>query len=279
MSKTHTLKLKRPLAFFDLETTGINLVHDRIVEISIVKALPDGSTEVKTRKINPGIPIPAEASAVHGIYDADVANEPSFKMMARSMEQYLEGCDLAGFNILKFDVPMLVEEFLRADVDFDVSKRLLIDAQKIFHMMEPRNLRAAYKFYTGKDIESLGGNAHSAEIDTLATFEVLTEQVKRYDGRPVLDGEGNATPHTIANDMQALHNLTHTRMVDLAGRMVFNTKGEEVFNFGKYKDKVVTEVLRTDPSYYSWMMNGDFTRDTKRRLTEIKLRGAALNNR
>ena len=272
MNYRHSLKLRRPLAVFDLETTGISTTLDRIVEISIVKALPDGSYTVKTKRLNPTVPIPLDASLIHGIYDADVAEEPTFRQVARSLEQLLEGCDLCGFNILKFDVPMLVEEFLRSDIDFDISKRLMVDAQRIFHMMEPRSLTAAYKFYTGDDITTLGGQAHSAEIDTLATFRVLDEQIKRYEGVSIKDVYGTETT-PIVNDMEALHNLTFSKIIDLAGRMAYNKDGVEIFTFGKHKDKPVLEVLKKEQGYYDWMMNGDFPRDTKRHLTEIRLRG------
>lgn len=267
----HHLKLKKPLAFFDLETTGINISQDRIVEICIAKAMPDGQLLVKTKKLNPTIPIPLESSLIHGIYDEDVKDEPTFKQVARSLAQFLEGCDLAGFNIIKFDVPVLVEEFLRADVDFDIKNRRMVDAQKIFHLMEPRSLTAAYKFYCGKDINELGKGAHSAETDTLATYHVLNAQIQRYAGVSIKDIHGNeSTP--IVNDVDELHKLTNSRMVDLAGRMGFNDKGIEVFTFGKHKDKPVEEVLEKEPSYYDWIMKGDFPLDTKRRLTEIKLR-------
>ncbi|MCC5930993.1 MAG: 3'-5' exonuclease [Cyclobacteriaceae bacterium] len=266
------LILKNPLAFFDLETTGTNISQDRIVEISILKVMPDGQEHLQTYKINPEIPIPAESSAIHGIYDEDVAEAPTFKSMAKSFLKFLEGCDLAGFNIIKFDVPILVEEFLRAGTDFDISKRKLIDAQKIFHLMEKRNLSAAYKFYCDKILT----DAHSAEADTLATYEILKKQIEIYEGQKVEDLQGNAMGY-IQNDIAVLHELTFTKMVDLAGRMVFNDKGIEVFNFGKHKGKAVQEILSKEPSYYDWMMNGDFPLDTKRKLTEIKLR--SFNNR
>lgn len=261
------LKLKNPLAFFDLETTGINIVSDRIVELSVVKVMPNGETVTKTTKINPTIPIPAETSVIHGIYDEDVKDAPTFKNIAKSLAKFLEGSDLAGFNILRFDVPMLVEEFLRAGVDFDVSKRKLIDAQKIFHLMEKRTLSAAYKFYCDKCLDG----AHSAEADTLATFEVLKAQVAKYEGQEVEDNLGNKIG-VIENDMQILHELTASNMVDLAGRIVLNNEGVECFNFGKHRNTPVTTVFEKEPSYYDWMMNGTFPQDTKRRLTEIKLR-------
>jgi DNA polymerase III subunit epsilon len=266
------LLLKNPLAFFDLETTGTNISRDRIVEISILKVMPDGQEHIQTHKINPEIPIPAESSAIHGIYDEDIADAPTFKSMAKSFLKFIEGCDLAGFNIIKFDVPILVEEFLRAGTDFDISKRKLIDAQKIFHLMEKRNLSAAYKFYCNKILI----DAHSAEADTIATYEILKRQIEMYDGQKVEDLQGNTIGY-IHNDINVLHELTFTKMVDLAGRMVFNDNGIEVFNFGKHKGKSVNEILVKEPSYYDWMMNGDFPLDTKRKLTEIKLRG--FNNR
>ncbi len=266
------LNLKNPIAFFDLETTGTNIANDRIVEISIVKIGLNGEEEIRTRKINPTIPIPLESSLIHGIYDDDVKDEVTFKQIAKSLATFLEGCDLAGYNILKFDVPMLVEEFLRANVDFEVSQRKLVDAQKIFFLMEKRNLSSAYKYYCGKKLEG----AHSAEADTLATYEVLKAQLDKYQGQDVEDMSGTKIG-TIENDMKVLHELTNQQMVDLAGRMVFNKDGKEVFNFGKHKGKEVSEVLNREPSFYDWIMKGDFPLDTKRRLTEIKLR--AFNNR
>ncbi len=261
------LNLKNPIAFFDLETTGINITHDRIVEISILKVSPNGTEEKRTDRINPGIPIPIESSLIHGIYDKDVTNAPTFKEVAKTYTSFLTGCDLAGFNILKFDIPMLVEEFLRADVNFDISKRKLIDAQKIFHLMEKRNLSAAYKFYCDKTLE----NAHSAEADTIATYEIFKSQLERYDGEEVEDMKGNKLG-VIKNDMETIHKITFQNVVDLAGRMVFNDQGIEVFNFGKHKGKPVLEVLEREPMYYDWIQKNDFTLDTKRKLTEIKLR-------
>lgn len=263
-----SLNLKKPLAFFDLETTGINISLDRIVEYAFIKVMPNGEITTKSTRVNPTIPIPIESSVIHGIYDEDVKDKPPFKNLAHDLAKFLEGCDLAGFNIIKFDVPVLVEEFLRCDLDFDISNRKLIDAQRIFHMMEPRNLSAAYKFYCGKDLEG----AHSAEADVMATFEVLKAQIERYRDCPIKDSKGNETI-PIKNDMTALHELTASQFADLAGRISFNDKGEEIFNFGKYKNMKVTEVLQKDPSYYDWMMKGDFALNTKKKLTEIKLRG------
>jgi DNA polymerase-3 subunit epsilon len=261
------LNLKNPLVIFDLETTGTNISKDRIVEMALIKVMPDGSTEEKCRKINPTIPIPTETSMIHGIYDEDVKDEATFKQVARSLADWLEGCDLGGYNILKFDVPMLVEEFLRANVDFDVDNRKMVDAQKIFHMMEKRNLTAAYKFYCNKSLE----DAHSAAADTQATYEVLLGQIHKYEGETVTDLLGKEIG-VIENNVDSLHELTNKKMVDLAGRMVFNDEGQEVFNFGKHRGKLVTEVLKSEPSFYDWIMKGDFPLDTKRRLTKIRLR-------
>ncbi|EON78950.1 DNA Pol III Epsilon Chain [Lunatimonas lonarensis] len=261
------LSLRSPLAFFDLEATGINISTDRIVEISVLKLHPDGKQEIKTSKINPTIPIPRESSLIHGIYDEDVKTAPTFKELAPSLYKFFEGADLAGFNVLKYDIPLLVEEFLRAGLDFDIEKRNLLDSQKIFHLMEKRNLSAAYKFYCGKPLE----NAHSAEADTIAAYEVFVAQMERYLGEQVEDLQGNVMG-TIENDMRKLHNLLNEKMVDLAGRFVFNDKGEEVFNFGKLKGKTIEQVLVEEPGYYDWMMKGDFPLDTKRKFTQVRLR-------
>ena len=250
------LNLRNPLVFFDLETTGIDIAKDRIVEISMVKVMPNGEEIVKTRRINPGMPIPPESTAIHGITDEDVKDCPKFKENAKSLAAQIEGCDLAGFNSNRFDIPMLAEEFLRAGVDVDLNRRKFIDVQTIFHKMEQRNLTAAYKFYCNKDL----ANAHSAEADTMATYEVLKAQLDRY---PELE-----------NDVNFLSKYSSfTNNVDFAGRMVYNEKGQEVINFGKYKGRLVEEVLKSDPSYYAWIMNGDFPLNTKKMLTEIRLRG------
>lgn len=260
------LNLKIPLCIFDLETTGINITQDRIIEIAVIKVLPGGEVIRKSNLVNPTVPISPESTAIHGITNEDVAGKPTFKEIAKDYVKFFEGSDLAGFNILKFDVPILVEEFLRAGVEFDYSRKKLIDAQKIFHMMEKRTLSAAFKFYCGKEM----ANAHSAEADTQATMDVLFAQIERYENQEVTDGLGNKVG-IIKNDMDELNKLTATEMVDLAGRMIKNDKGEPVFNFGKHKNKPVSTVFKEEPSYYDWMMNGDFPLDTKRRLTEIKL--------
>ncbi|MCH6198949.1 3'-5' exonuclease [Aquiflexum sp. LQ15W] len=261
------LNLKTPIAFFDLESTGINISTDRIVEISILKVHPNGRQETKTSLINPTIPIPAESSAIHGIYDKDVRDSPTFKSLSRELHQFLEGADLAGFNVLKFDIPLLVEEFLRSGIDFDIDKRNILDSQKIFHLMEKRNLSAAYKFYCGKTLE----NAHSAEADTIASYEVFKAQMEKYEGDEAEDLQGNKLG-VFQNDMRKIHNLLNEKMVDLAGRFIFNENGEECFNFGKHKGKTIENVLKEEPSYYDWMMKGDFPLDTKRKFTQVKLR-------
>ncbi len=261
------LNLRTPLCFFDLETTGINISNDRIIEIAVIKMLPDGSVVRKSNVLNPLIPIPAESSAFHGLTDDDVRDKPAFKTVAKDYARFFEGADLAGFNILKFDIPMLVEEFLRAEVDFDYSRKKIVDAQKIFHLMEKRTLSAAYRFYLNKEFQ----NSHTAEADTQATMEVLVAQVEKYEGQDVTDGL-NRKIGEIRNDIDILSKITESGLVDLAGRMVMNDKGQEIFNFGKHRNKIVTAVLTQEPSYYDWMMNGDFPLDTKRKLTEIKLR-------
>lgn len=262
------LNLKRPLAVFDLETTGTNVATDRIVEICILKIHPDSSQETKTWKVNPTIPIPEYASMVHGIYDADVAGEPTFKQLAKTIANFLANADLAGYNCHKFDVPILMEEFLRAEIDFDIDGRKIVDVQNIFHQMEQRTLKAAYKFYCEKELIQ----AHSAEADTLATFEVLIEQVQRYEKVPYIDKQGKES-FPVKNDMDALHRFSIGKPhVDFAGRMIYDEHGRETFNFGKHKGKLVEEVFKAEPSYYDWMMKGDFPLYTKKKLTELRLR-------
>lgn len=253
------LNLKNPLLFFDLETTGLDVAKDRIVEISVLKVMPNGTRECRTRRINPEMHISEESTSIHGITDADVAHEPTFKQVAKGLAAFMNGCDIAGFNSTRFDIPLLAEEFLRAGVDFDFRKRKLIDVQNIFHAMEQRTLKAAYKFYCNKELEE----AHSAKADTTATFEVLEAQLDRYEG-------------TLKNDIGFLAEfsakLRRDHPLDYAGRIALNEKQQPVFNFGKHRGKLVEEVLRAEPSYYAWMMNGDFSLDTKKVLTDIKLK-------
>ncbi|MCF8233769.1 MAG: 3'-5' exonuclease [Bacteroidales bacterium] len=268
------LNLTRPIAFFDLETTGLNIGSDRIVEISIYKLHSDGNSQLKTYRINPTIPISAESTSIHGITNADVENEPTFKELAPELNQLFENCDLAGYNSNKFDIPLLVEEFLRADIEFDLRNRRFIDVQNIFHKMEPRTLKAAYKFYCKKDLP----NAHTAEADTLATFEILKAQLDRYKEEEYEDFDGIVSK-PVQNDMQALHEFSYnTRNVDLVGHVVFNEKQIECFNFGKYKGKPVEEVFSKEPQYYDWMMKAKFPRSTKRVITAIKLRNFNQGN-
>ena len=249
------LNLKNPLVFFDLETTGTNINSDRIVEICYLKVYPNGNEESKTMRINPEMHIPEASSAIHGIYDADVVDCPTFKDVAKKIAADIEGCDLAGFNSNRFDIPVLAEEFLRADVDIDLMKRKFVDVQVIYHKLEQRTLSAAYKFYCGKSLE----DAHTAEADTRATYEVLKAQLDKY-------------PEVLENDINFLSTYScHHKNVDFAGRIIYNEQGVEVFNFGKYKDKPVKEILQKDPGYYSWIMQGDFTLNTKNVLTKIRL--------
>ena len=254
------LNLKNPLVFFDLETTGTNINSDRIVEICYLKVYPNGNEETKTLRINPEMHIPEASSAVHGIYDEDVANCPKFKDVAKNIASDIEGCDLAGFNSNRFDIPVLAEEFLRAGVDIDLMKRKFVDVQVIYHKLEQRTLSAAYKFYCDKNLE----DAHTAEADTRATYEVLKAQLDRY-------------ADVLENDINFLSNYScYSRNVDFAGRIVYNDHDVEVFNFGKYKGVSVKEVLQKDPGYYSWIMQGDFTLNTKNVLTKIRLRETGL---
>ena len=249
------LNLLNPIVFFDLETTGVNIAKDRIVEISVLKVLPNGKEEQRTIRVNPEMHIPEEASKVHGIYDEDVKDCPTFKEIAKSLAALIEGCDLACYNSNRFDIPLLAEEFIRADVDIDLNHRKFVDVQTIFHNMEQRTLSAAYNFYCNKELE----HAHSAEADTFATYEVLKAQLDRY---PELE-----------NDITFLSKFSsYNNNVDFAGRMIYNDKGQEVFNFGKYKGRLVEEILKVDPGYYSWIMNGEFPLNTKQILSRIRLR-------
>lgn len=249
------LNLRKPIVFFDLETTGVDITHDRIVEISLIKVMPSGEEIEKTRRVNPGIPIPPEATAVHHITDADVAEEPTFRQIAKSLAAELTGCDLAGFNSNRFDIPMLDQEFQRAGVKFDFSKARLVDVQTIFHKKEQRTLVAAYRFYCGKDLEQ----AHSANADTRATLEVLKAQLDRYDD--------------LENDIEELSKFScQNRNVDFMARLIFNDDNKEVINFGKYKGRIAEDVMRKDPAYYDWIMKSDFSQNTKDCFTRIRLR-------
>lgn len=248
------LNLKNPIIFFDLETTGINIASDRIVEIAFLKVDLKGNESSKTMRVNPEMPIPEKVTAIHGITNEDVKDAPTFNEIAKSLARDFEGCDLGGYNSVRFDIPLLAEEFLRAGVDIDLQRRKFVDVQVIFMKMEPRTLSAAYKFFLGKELK----DAHSALADTLATYEVLQAQLDHYSN--------------LENDIGMLAEFSaHNRNVDFAGRIVYNDEDEEVFNFGKYKGKPVREILERDPGYYGWMMNGDFPLYTKKVLTSIKL--------
>lgn len=268
------LNLKRPLAIFDLETTGINVAQDRIVEIAIVKIMPDGQIHTRPNHtdpqsrflINPEMPIPEESSMVHGIYDDDVKDAPTFKEAAPALFKFLMDCDLGGFNSNRFDIPLLAEEFLRAGVEFDVEERKLVDVQVIFHMMEQRTLKAGYKFYCGKDLD----DAHAALPDAMATYDILCAMLDRYKDTEIENEKGELVK-PVANDIDALHQLSQRhRNADMLGRLVFNDNDEVVFNFGKYKGKSVKEVLTNDSGYYGWMMKGDFPLYTKKVLKDLK---------
>jgi DNA polymerase III subunit epsilon len=251
------LNLKNPIIFFDLEATGIDVAVDRIVEITFLKIYPNGQEEIKTFRVNPGMPIPPKATAIHGITDEDVKDAPLFSAVARTVAHAFEGCDFAGYNSNKFDLPLLAEEFIRCDIDIDLKKRKFIDIQVIFHKKEQRTLGAAYKFYCDKVLE----NAHTSKADTFATYEILKAQLDRYPDLP--------------NNVEELSKFSsHNRNADFVGRMIFDEEGREIFNFGKYKGQIVEEVLKKDPAYYSWMMNGQFPMHTKKTLTAIKLRMA-----
>jgi DNA polymerase-3 subunit epsilon len=249
------LNLRRPIAFIDIETTGLNVSTARIVEISVLKISPGGNEEWLSTRVNPGIPIPPDTTAIHGIKDEDVANAPAFKAIARNLMTFLEGCDLAGYNAIKYDLPVLAEEFLRINIDFSFRKRRYVDVQVIYHKKEQRTLSAAYQFYCNKDLS----DAHSSKADTAASFEVLKSQLDRYSD--------------LQNDVEKLAEFSSfNNLVDFAGRIIIDKDGVELFNFGKHKGKPVEKVLREEPSYYSWMMNGDFPLYTKKVLTEIRLR-------
>ena len=249
------LKLRRPIAFIDIETTGINVSSDRIVEISVLKVSPGGKEEWMSTRVNPEMPIPPKSTAIHGISDKDVENSPTFKEIAKNLAVFLEGSDLAGYNAIKFDIPVIAEEFLRVNIDFNFLKRKYVDVQVIFHKKEQRTLSAAYLFYCSKALE----NAHSSKADTQATFEVLKAQLDRYQD--------------LENDIEKLAVFSSFNSnVDFAGRIIYDENGIEIFNFGKHKGKPVLTVFKEEPSYYSWMMNGEFPLYTKKILTEIKLR-------
>ncbi|HRH12558.1 MAG TPA: 3'-5' exonuclease [Bacteroidia bacterium] len=262
------LNLKKSLVFIDIEATGLTIGLDRIVEISLLKVNVDNSTEIKTVKVNPEMPIPDKVSQIHGIYDKDIKDCPTFKEVASELLKFIGNADFAGFNSNKYDMPLLAEEFLRVGADFDLKGRKLVDVQNIFHTMEPRNLAAAYKFYCNEKIV----NAHTAEADVKATYEIFKAQIARYQDKEVEDDKGKISI-PVKNDIAVLSDLSaKTKNVDLAGRIIFNEKGQECFAFGKYKDVPVEEVFAKEASYYAWVMQGDFPLYTKKVLTQIRLR-------
>lgn len=258
-----SLKLSKPIVFFDLETTGTNILNDRIIEIAAIKIDLDQTETSKIWYCNPGIPINPDASAVHGYYDKDVQDFPSFADQAQEIFDFFRNSDLGGYNHIKFDIPLLIEEFSRIEMDFNLKNRRLIDAQKIFFLMEPRNLSAALRFYCNEELE----NAHSAMADTKATLDVLKAQIEKYSGK-IPPGFDHAP---ISDNLDDIHKLVASKMVDLAGRIVLNDKNQKVFNFGKHKGRPVEDVFKKEPAYYDWMMRSDFPTDTKKHLTEIKL--------
>jgi DNA polymerase III subunit epsilon len=255
------LQLKRPIAFIDLETTGVSLSTDRIVEIAIIKLLPDDTRQVKRKLINPQMPIPKSSSDIHGITDEMVKDAPTFKQVANEVKVFIEGCDLGGYNSNRFDIPILMEEFLRVGLEIDLSKRKMVDVQHIFYTMEPRTLTAAYKFFCEKELV----DAHSAEADVSATIDVFLAQLKRYENL------GNSVESVLSV-------IGEDKIVDYARRFGFDDKGVEIFNFGKHKGRPVADVLKAEPQYYDWMMRGDFPLHTKQKLTEILNRTLLKNN-
>lgn len=255
------LQLKRPIVFIDLETTGVSLSVDRIVEIAMIKISPDGTRQVKRKLLNPAIPIPKESSEIHGITDEMVKDAPTFKQAGNEIKMFIENCDLGGYNSNRFDIPILMEEFLRAGMDVDLSTRKMIDVQHIFYTMEPRTLTAAYKFFCNKELV----NAHSAEADVDATIDVLMAQLKRYENL------GNSVDSILGV-------IGEDKIVDYARRFGFDDKGNEIFNFGKHKGRTVVSILKAEPQYYDWMMRGDFPLHTKQKLTEILNRTLLKNN-
>ncbi len=262
------LNLKNPLVFLDLETTGVNVASDRIVEIALLKINPEGSEEEKVLRINPEMPIPERATQFHKITDEDVKDAPVFREVARNLARFLEGCDLAGFNSNRFDIPLLAEEFLRCDVDIDFKKRKFVDVQAIFHKMEKRTLTAAYKLYCNKELT----DAHTALADTRATYEVLKAQLETYQDVEYEDNIGKKSI-PVVNDIEKLSEFSaYDRYADYMGRIVYDDNGVETFNFGKNKGLSVEKVLREQPGYYGWMLKSDFPLYTKKVLTQIKLR-------
>jgi len=262
------LNISKPIVFIDLETTGLNIAKDRIVEIAAIKIEPNGKRSELEQRINPEMPIPAESSSFHGITDKDVVDMPTFKTYASKLNQFINGCDFAGYNSNKFDIPLLAEEFMRAGFDFDMKNRKLVDVQYIFYRMEQRTLKAAYKFYCGKKLM----NAHSALADIEATYEVLKAQIERYQGQDFEDLFCKIS-QPVVNDIKKLAEFSNfNKNADLAGQIIYNNNGEEVFNFGKYKGKSVSETFKSEPQYFDWIMKSDFPLYTKKIVQNIRLK-------
>lgn len=258
--------LERDLVFFDIESTGLNVMRDRIIQIALIKYLKKGGQEELELLINPGIPIGEEAMKIHGITPKDVANKPVFEQVAQQLYDFIGNSDLGGYNISRFDVPLLMEEFARVGMDFKIEKRRFVDVQRIFYRMEPRNLKAAHRYYTGEEME----NAHDAMADVRATINVLKGQLRKYKGVDHKDDDGNVTEEPVRNDMQVLHDFTQDiRSIDITNRLKYNSQGEVVFNFGKYSNHSVKKILSEDKNYYFWILNKEFSVQVKNKVREI----------
>tara|TARA_B100000686_G_scaffold5421_1_gene5423 strand:- start:10182 stop:10979 length:798 start_codon:yes stop_codon:yes gene_type:complete len=259
--------ISKPIVVFDIETTGLDIINDRIVDISLIKVNSDNSTIEKTYRVNPGIPISKESSLIHGIYDKDVSSCKEFKYYAKEIYQFIKGCDLGGFNILKFDLPILIEELMRCKINLSINNTKIIDALRIYHLMEKRNLSSAYKFYCNKNLD----NAHNSYADTIATLEVIKKQIEKYENQEVIDNKGNVLG-TISQNLDSIGSIIKTNIVDISGRIIKNSENKEVFNFGKYKNQIVSKIFKSNPEYYHWIMKSNFPLHTKKKFTEIKLR-------